>query len=65
MPWIAKTHSVSPSWLQDELAQYEKQFGVPSERLIEAFVVDGALVETPDFLRWSRLYTASAGTVAV
>lgn len=64
MPWIAKTHTIDESWLCEELAMYEKRFGVPSDRLVEAFVVNGSLVETPDFLRWSRLYTASSRVLA-
>jgi hypothetical protein len=44
--------------LRAELEQFEAEYGVPSERMVEAFTVNGQLVETPAFARWSLLYTA-------
>lgn len=41
-----------------ELEQFEHQFGVPSERMAEAFTVNGRLEETPAFARWSLVYAA-------
>jgi hypothetical protein len=41
-----------------ELEQFEAQFGVSSERMVEAFTVNGELQETPAFARWSLLYSA-------
>ena len=44
--------------LRAELDQFEAQFGVPSERLVEAFTVDGELQEGPAFARWTLVYAA-------
>jgi hypothetical protein len=42
----------------EELAEYEVRFGVPSDRLADAFRRDGELEETQEFLDWSALYSA-------
>jgi hypothetical protein len=44
--------------LRSQLAEYEARFGVPSERLADAFRRDGELEETQEFLDWSALYSA-------
>jgi hypothetical protein len=44
--------------LRSQLAEYEARFGVPSDRLADAFSRDGELEETPEFLDWSALYSA-------
>ena len=44
--------------LRSQLAEYEARFGVPSDRLADAFRRDGELEETPEFLDWSALYSA-------
>ena len=45
--------------LQARLSEYEQRYGVPSDRLADAFITDGELQETEDFLAWSTLYAAS------
>jgi hypothetical protein len=50
--------------LQARLAEYEQRYGVPSDRLADAFVKDGELQETEDFLTWSTLYAASQASTA-
>jgi hypothetical protein len=42
---------------QLELALFERRYQVPSPRLVEAFEVDGQLVESQDFRRWSFVYS--------
>lgn len=37
---------------QREAAAFEHKYGLPSDRLVEAFTVDGELVECDDFDRW-------------
>jgi hypothetical protein len=44
--------------LRSQLAEYEARFGVPSDRLADAFRRDGELEETKEFLDWSALYSA-------
>jgi hypothetical protein len=44
--------------LRSQLAEYEAKFGVPSDRLADAFRRDGELEETQEFLDWSALYSA-------
>jgi hypothetical protein len=44
--------------LRSQLAQFEARFGVPSDRLADAFRRDGDLEETQEFLDWSALYSA-------
>lgn len=48
--------------LQAQLSEYERRYGVPSERLADAFrdvfQKDGEVRETEDFLAWSALYAA-------
>ena len=44
--------------LRSQLADYEARFGVPSDRLADAFRRDGELEETQEFLDWSALYSA-------
>jgi hypothetical protein len=44
--------------LRSQLAEYEARFGVPSDRLADAFRRDGQLEETQEFLDWSALYSA-------
>jgi hypothetical protein len=44
--------------LRSQLAEYEARFGVPSDRLADAFRRDGELEETQEFLDWSALYSA-------
>jgi hypothetical protein len=44
--------------LRSQLAEYEVRFGVPSDRLADAFRRDGELEETQEFLDWSALYSA-------
>ena len=41
-----------------ELRGFEARFGVASDRLLDAFRVDGKLRETDDFFAWSSLYAA-------
>jgi hypothetical protein len=50
--------------LQTQLAEYEQRYGVPSNRLADAFTTDGELQETEDFLAWSTLYAASQASTA-
>lgn len=38
------------------LAAFEERYAVPSDRLFEAFTVDGQFHETADFVEWSFLY---------
>ena len=45
--------------LQARLSEYEERYGFPSDRLTDAFTVNGELQETEDFLDWSTLYAAS------
>lgn len=56
-PMKVKTdvQSRSLSSLAEEVRAYEIRFGVPSDRLPEAFM-DGQLEETPELHRWSLLY---------
>jgi hypothetical protein len=42
---------------QLELSLFERRYGVPSARLVEAFQVDGQLVESEEFRRWSFVYS--------
>jgi hypothetical protein len=44
--------------LRSQLAEYEVGFGVPSDRLADAFRRDGELEETQEFLDWSATYSA-------
>ena len=48
--------------LQAQLSEYERRYGVPSERLADAFRDvfhrDGEVHHTEDFLAWSALYAA-------
>lgn len=50
--------------LQARLSEYEQRYGVPSDRLADAFTVNGKLQETEDFLAWSTLYAASQASTA-
>jgi hypothetical protein len=43
--------------LRSQLAEYEARFGVPSDRLADAFRRDGQPEETQEFLDWSALYS--------
>jgi hypothetical protein len=49
---------VTAEALRSQLAEYEARFGVPSDRLADAFRRDGELEETQEFLDWSALYSA-------
>ena len=42
--------------LRARITEYEVRYGVPSERLFDAFVVDGVFRESRDFSNWSLLY---------
>ena len=44
--------------LRSLLTEYEARFGVPSDRLADAFRRDGDLEETQEFLAWSALSSA-------
>jgi hypothetical protein len=50
--------------LETQLAEYEQRYGVPSDRLAEAFTSDGELRETEDFFTWSTLYAAFQASTA-
>jgi hypothetical protein len=50
--------------LQAQLAAYEQRYGVPSDRLADAFTIDGEVQETEDFLAWSTLYAALQASTA-
>ena len=50
--------------LRSQLAEYEARFGVPSDRLADAFRRDGELEETQEFLDWSALYAAYVAATA-
>jgi hypothetical protein len=50
--------------LQKRLAEYEERYGVPSDRLVDAFTADGELQETGDFHAWSALYAAFQASTA-
>jgi hypothetical protein len=50
--------------LQARLAEYEKRYGIPSDRLVDAFTTDGELQETEDFHAWSALYAAFQASTA-
>jgi hypothetical protein len=54
----AELRFVTPEDLRSQLAEYEARFGVPSDRLADAFRRDGQLEETQEFLDWSALYSA-------
>lgn len=47
--------------LRAELDQFEAQFGVPSQCLVEAFTVDEELQEGPAFARWTLVDAAYLG----
>ena len=50
---------LSAEELRTRLSQFESRYGVPSERLADAFRdADGQLRETDDFLDWSQAYAA-------
>jgi len=49
-------HTRTLDAVRDELAMFETRFGVPSDRLVDAFRVNGKLVETKDLHEWSSLY---------
>jgi hypothetical protein len=54
-----KRVSVSPATLRSRLDDFERRYSVKSEHLATAFRDDrGDLVETADFHRWCRLYSA-------
>jgi hypothetical protein len=57
-------HFVTAEDLRSQLAEYEARFGVPSDRLADAFRRDGQLDETQEFLDWSALYSAYLATTA-
>lgn len=42
--------------IRAELDRFEAAYGVPSDRLGDAFVVEGELRETADFRRWDFVY---------
>lgn len=44
--------------LRLELEGFQREFGVPSHRLADAFTDDGRLEETPTFARWSTAFAA-------
>jgi vacuolar-type H+-ATPase catalytic subunit A/Vma1 len=45
--------------VERQLRYFEDLYGVPSERLADAFrTSDGRLKELPDFHRWSLVYAA-------
>ena len=48
----------SAAQLRQELEQFEAEVGVPSERMADAFTVDGELQESPAFARWALVYSA-------
>jgi hypothetical protein len=54
----AELRFVTAEDLRSQLAEYEARFGVPSDRLADAFRRDGQLEETQEFLDWSALYSA-------
>jgi len=56
------TSNLGPEITHDEvrarLDRFESRYGVPSERLADAFRDDGGeLVETDDFAEWSMAWT--------
>lgn len=54
---VLKTEPLATWAIEDELMGFEQRYGVSSDRLMEAFVVDGELVESPDFRRWMHVWT--------
>lgn len=42
--------------LQARLAHFEAKYGLSSERLFDAFMVNGVLRETTEFHEWCMLY---------
>lgn len=46
-----------PEAIRRNLTAYEKHYGVPSERMEEAFMRRGKLRETEDYQRWKFLWT--------
>jgi len=50
--------------LQKRLAEYEERYGIPSDRLADAFTADGELQETDEFHAWSALYAAVQASTA-
>lgn len=51
-----RTSDVSRAQLTERLRAYEARYGVPSTRLVEVFLRDGVLVESPDFHGWMDTY---------
>ena len=48
--------------LEERLAAFERRFGVPSERMADAFMQGGRLVETEEFRSWSEVYATVRAT---
>ena len=57
-PRCSRLRLVTAEDLRSQLAEYEARFGVPSDRLADAFRRNGQLEETQEFLDWSALYSA-------
>ncbi len=50
--------------LRARVAAYEDRYGVPSERMFDAFTVDGELRETAEFQDWLFLYETAQDATA-
>jgi hypothetical protein len=50
-----EAHPLSREEIEKALHTFEEQYGVPSDRMSEAFS-RSPLREDPDFLEWSHLY---------
>lgn len=54
-----KVSPVNAATLRYRLDDFERRYLVKSERLVDAFRDErGRLIETPDFHRWCRTYSA-------
>ncbi len=42
--------------LRARVRLFEERYGVPSDRMREAFLLDGQLIETEDLRAWSALW---------
>jgi hypothetical protein len=50
--------TISVQDLENRLREYEARFDRPTRRLHEAFMKEGRLEETDEFLDWSLLFEA-------
>lgn len=57
-PWPFDVGYVTVEELERRVARWEARYGVPSERLADAFARDGSVVEDDDYLEWSHDWAA-------